>query len=408
MRFPKSGNTIQKMKKAIIHGDVYLESSVIQNGVVLIEDKKISAVGDNSLLEQNGSIEIIDASNLCVIPGYIDTHVHGGSNYDCNDGTEEAVIRMTEFYRGHGVTAYYPSTSSDPLDKIEKGFTAIRNVMQADNIGVEILGTHMEGPFINKKHKGCQVEEQILPLTDKNFKYVERNSDIIKRITLAPEIPENFNRIRELSEMGIVVSIGHSDAVYAEVLQACHQGATMVTHLYNSMSSITKNGPYRVSGVLEAALTIEGLYTELIADRKHLPDELMRLAIKCKGVDRILICSDANRGAGLSRGGTIFTCGQEAIIEDGVAMVPDRSAFASSITPIDQMVRNLINYVGVSRLDAVRMASTTPARMMRVNNRKGSIAPGKDADILLVDNDFNVKTTICRGMAYQVAGGRTK
>ncbi|RKX77013.1 MAG: N-acetylglucosamine-6-phosphate deacetylase, partial [Spirochaetes bacterium] len=223
------------MKKAIIHGDVYLENSVIQNGVVLIEDKKIIAVGDESLLKQHGNIktiEIIDASNRCVIPGYIDTHVHGGNNYDCNDGTEEAVIRMSEFYRNHGVTAYYPSTSSDPLEKIEKGFAAIRNVMQADNIGIEILGTHMEGPFINKKHKGCQAEEQILPLTDENFKYVERNSDIIKRITLAPEIPENFNRIRELSEMGVVVSIGHSDAVYAEVLKAYHEGATMVTHLY--------------------------------------------------------------------------------------------------------------------------------------------------------------------------------
>ncbi|MCD6343498.1 MAG: amidohydrolase family protein [Spirochaetaceae bacterium] len=116
-----------------------------------------------------------------------------------------------------------------------------------------------------------------------------------------------------------------------------------------------------------------------------------------------MICSDANRGAGLSGGGTIFTCGQEAIIENGVAMVPDRSAFASSITPIDQMVRNLINYVGVSRLDAVRMASTTPSMMMRVNNRKGSISPGKDADILLVDDDFNVKTTICRGIVYPAA-----
>ena len=123
--------------------------------------------------------------------------------------------------------------------------------MQADNIGIEILGTHMEGPFINKKHKGCQAEEQILPLTDENFKYVERNSDIIRRITVAPEIPENNNRIRQLAEMGIVVSIGHSDATYAEVLKAYHEGATMVTRLYNSMSSIVKNGPYRVTGVLD-------------------------------------------------------------------------------------------------------------------------------------------------------------
>jgi N-acetylglucosamine-6-phosphate deacetylase len=153
--------------------------------------------------------------------------------------------------------------------------------------------------------------------------------------------------------------------------------------------------------VLEAALSIDSLYTEIIADRKHLPDELMRIAFRCKGPEKLMLCSDANRGAGFADGGTIFTCGQEAIIKDGVAMVPDGSAFASSITPIDQMVRNVIKYVGISGHDAVNMASRTPAKMMGVFDRKGSIAPGKDADIILLDNEFNVKNVMCRGKVWK-------
>jgi N-acetylglucosamine-6-phosphate deacetylase len=163
------------------------------------------------------------------------------------------------------------------------------------------------------------------------------------------------------------------------------------------MSTIRKEGPYRISGMVEASLAIDTLYTEIIADRKHLPDELMQLAFKCKGKKMIMVCSDANRGAGKTDGGSIYTCGQEAIIVDGVAMVPDRSAFASSITPVDQMVRNLINYTGISKIDAVNMASANIARMMGSFDRKGSIAPHKDADIVFLDNDFYVKAVMCRG-----------
>jgi len=305
---------------------------------------------------------------------------------------------MSKFYLSRGLTSYYPSTSSDPLEKIEKAFECIRKVKNNDSSGgIEILGVHMEGPFINPKHKGCQAEKYILEMTDENFKIVERNSDIIKRITIAPEIGENMGRISHLARMGIVISGGHSDATYDQVREAHMRGMTMTTHLFSAMSTIKKEGPYRISGMIEASLNIDTLYTEIIADRKHLPDELMQLAIKCKGKKMIMVCSDANRGAGRTEGGTIYTCGQEAIIVDGVAMVPDRSAFASSITPVDQMVRNLINYTGISKLDAINMASANIARMMGCFERKGSIAPGKDADIIFLDNEFYVKAVICRG-----------
>jgi N-acetylglucosamine-6-phosphate deacetylase len=389
------------MKTLIRNADIFLETSVIKSGSIIVDGERIESVrkGENETDGlNNGEYRIIDAGGLIAAPGYMDSHCHGGNGFDCNDGTEEAVTGMTEFYLSRGITSYYPSTSSDPLDKIEKAFGCIRKIMERNSPGrVEIMGVHMEGPFINPKHKGCQAEKYILEMTDDNFRIVERNRDIIKRITIAPEIGLNMLRIPILAEMGIVISGGHSDATYEQVVEAHMRGMTMTTHLFSAMSTIRKDGPYRISGMLEAALNIDTLYTEIIADRKHLPDELMQLAVKCKGKKMIMVCSDANRGAGKSDGGVIYTCGQEAIIADGVAMVPDRTAFASSITPVDQMVRNLIFFTGISRIDAVNMASANIARMMGSFDRKGSIAPGKDADIVFLDNSFNVRAVMCRG-----------
>jgi N-acetylglucosamine-6-phosphate deacetylase len=234
-------------------------------------------------------------------------------------------------------------------------------------------------------------------MTDHNFEIVKRNADIIRRITIAPEIEANFRRIPALVDMGMVVAGGHSDATYDETLRAHKAGMAMITHLYSAMSTIRRENAYRISGMLEAAMNTGSLYTEMIADRKHLPDELMQIAFRCKGPDKLMLCSDANRGAGCKEGGRIFTCGQEAVIKDGVAFVPDMSAFASSITPIDQMVRNVINHAGISKADAVKMVTATPARMLGVFDRKGSIEKGKDADIILLDRDFYVKWVMCRG-----------
>ena len=386
------------MKTLIKNTDIYLESSVLKSGFIIINGNKIESVKKEKTEIDESEYKVIDAMGAISAPGYMDSHCHGGNGFDCNDGTEEAVTGMSEFYLTRGITSYYPTTSSDPLDKIEKAFECIRKVKnEQSSHGVEILGLHMEGPFINPKHKGCQAEKYILELIDENFKMVERNSDIIKRITIAPEIGSNMTKISRLIDLGIVVSGGHSDATYEQVLEAHTRGMKMTTHLFSSMSTIRREGPYRISGMLEASLNIDTLYTEIIADRKHLPDELMQIACKCKGKKMIMVCSDANRGAGKSEGGSIYTCGQEAIIVDGVAMVPDRSAFASSITPVDQMVRNLINYTGISKIDAVNMASANIARMMGSFDRKGSIAADKDADIVFLDSDFFVKAVMCRG-----------
>lgn len=386
------------MKTLLTNIAIQTENDFIADGAIEIEKRKILRLIPHAVDGSKQDCVIIDGQGLMAAAAYIDSHVHGGNGFDCNDGTQEALDGMSTFYAQHGIAAYFPSTSSDPLDKINRAFAVIREAMADDTgEGVEIMGTHMEGPFINPLHKGCQAANRILQMTEENFAIVRQNADIIKRITIAPEIESNARRIAELVDMGIVISGGHSNATYQQTMDAHKQGMNMITHLFCSMSTITKEGPYRICGMLEAALEIDTLFAEIIADCKHLPDELMRIAFKCKGPDRLMVCSDANRGAGGPEGGTIFTCGQQAIIENGVAIVPDRSSFASSVTPIDQMVRNLVNHVDVTRADALKMASSTPARMMGVYDRKGSLSPGKDADIILLDSDLNVKMTICRG-----------
>ncbi|MHC4886225.1 MAG: N-acetylglucosamine-6-phosphate deacetylase [Planctomycetota bacterium] len=382
----------------VMNVSLCLPEGIHDSGALVLSGQKIEDVllqlGDTAGFEGR----TVDGQGFLCAPSYIDSHCHGGNGFDCNDGTEEAVIEMSRFYAAHGIAAYFPSTSSDPLSVIEKGFDCIRRVRDADAAaGVEILGTHMEGPFINPVYRGCQGPEHILEMTDEPFEVVKRNADLIGRITIAPEIPANGARIEELVELGIVVAIGHSAATYAQVQDAVNRGASMVTHLYNAMSSTKKEGPFRVCGVLEAGLDLDGLFTEIIADRKHLPDELMRIAYRCKGADRLMVCSDANRGAGVAEGGTLYTCGQEAVIHDGVAMLPDRSSLASSTTPIDAMVRNLVNHVGIPLHDALRMGSATPAAMLHVDDRKGALAKGMDADFILLDEELTVRETWGRG-----------
>jgi N-acetylglucosamine-6-phosphate deacetylase len=287
----------------------------------------------------------------------------------------------------------------DPMPKLIKAFESIREATTKNKPGkIEVLGTHFESPFINPKYKGAQAAESLVDFTEENFEIVKKYQDIIRRITLAPEMLYNMKRIQQLAKMNIIISGGHSGANYSEVFQSKEEGMTALTHLYNAMSSVTKNGPFRVPGMLEAGLNEEGLYAEIIADRIHVPDQMINIACRCKGTDKICICSDANRGAGMKEGQTIFTCGQEVIIENGIAMLKDRSSLASSITAVDEMVRNLIHHVGIAPVDAVKMASTNPAKMMNIFSRKGSLEAGKEADINIVDEKFNVVLSFFRGV----------
>ena len=384
------------MRIALKNLSIYLPSTIIFNGTILLNGRKIEAV-----LNQGVSYtadQILDMEGLSALPGYIDTHCHGAAGTDANDGTLDAIENMSAYYQQHGVSSYYPSLSVDPMPRLIQAFKSIREAVSKNRPGkIEVLGTHFESPFINPKYKGAQAPGSLCEFTEENLNIVKEFSDIIRRITLAPEMQFNMQRIVQMLDLNIVVTGGHSGANYSEVVKARDEGMTGITHLYNAMSSVVKNGPFRVPGMLEAGLNENSLYAEIIADRIHVPDQMINIACKCKGSDKVCLCSDANRGAGLKQGSTIYTCGQEVIIENGIAMLKDRSSLASSITALDEMVRNMIVHVGIDPIDAIKMASTNPAKMMNIYARKGSLEAGKDADINIADKNFNILLSFFQG-----------
>ncbi|MDR2292317.1 MAG: N-acetylglucosamine-6-phosphate deacetylase [Prevotellaceae bacterium] len=384
------------MKTCIKNIDIYSEGGFIQNGSLVIDGEIISEIYAEPVAPQD--VKIIDGKNLIAIPGYIDSHCHGGGGFDCNKGDLESILGMRDFYGKHGVTLIYPSLAANDLFTMKKGLESIRKAMKFNKPGkTQIGGCHLEGPFLNKVYKGSQAAEHILAINDEYLNLYSDYKDVIRRTTIAPEVEQNVEYFPTIQNMGIQISIGHSCATINEVEYAVTKGATSVTHLYNAMSQTKKEGPFRVGGVVEAALTFDSLYAEIIADGYHLPKELLQIAYKCKSADRLIICSDANMAAGYRHGQIIRTCGMTYVIERGVAMNEMRTSLASSISPIDTMVRHLIFDTKFPIADVLKMSSATVAKLLNIYMRKGSISFGKDADINIVDKNFDIIMTLCKG-----------
>ncbi|MBR5019026.1 MAG: N-acetylglucosamine-6-phosphate deacetylase [Bacteroidales bacterium] len=387
------------MKTYIKQIDIYSEKGLIQGGSLLLEDDKIAGIyGETRPGISAKSDLVIDGRGTSAVPGYIDIHVHGGDGHDINDGTADSLRQTRDFYQQHGVTTIFPSYLALPLADIEKALDVLREVRTDNAPGqTEIMGAHLEGPFLNPQYHGSQPVDQIIPIDNTNVGIYERYRDVIARTTIAPEYGHNVDYFPGIAALGIQISMGHSCATIRQAKEGWKKGATSVTHLYNAMSQTHKEGPYRIGGLVEAGLTIDGLYAETICDGYHLPNELLRIAYRCKGVDRMVIVSDACLCAGLPSGSVVRTAGMNFYVEDGISLNEARTSFASSTSPIDKMVRHLIFDTKLPAADVVRMASATPARLMGIYDRKGSIAVGKDADINLVDARFNVVRTFCKG-----------
>jgi N-acetylglucosamine-6-phosphate deacetylase len=369
---------------------------LVQNGEIVSVEKAANA---DSKPKMPKDATCISGDDLILAPGFIDLHCHGAAGGDANDGDENAYFKMEEFHRTHGTTSFMPSLSVDPLEKLDRACNVIRSLQKSPLAGkAEILGIHFESPYINPVYKGCQALERILPFDQSAKDFIEKHQDIISRITLAPELDGVMAWIPRLCEMGIIVSGGHSASDVATFRKAADRGMTMTTHLYNAMSSAHKEGPFRTCGVLEAALTDDRLYTELIADGFHVPPELLQVAWRCKGAEKFMLCSDASRAAGFSGESSLFICGQEAIVENGVAMLKDRSSLASSAVALDTMVRNLVFHVGLSVEAAINAASLIPAKAAGVDHRKGKLAAAYDADLVLLSKKLEVRQVWCRGI----------
>ncbi|GAB3725967.1 N-acetylglucosamine-6-phosphate deacetylase [Spirosoma lituiforme] len=369
----------------------------IRGGTLIIRDGIIEGVHERDV-EVPGAIEL-NAQGKFVAPGFIDIHVHGGGGHDFMDGTEEAFLTIAELHARYGTTALVPTTLTAEKDDLLRTLDAYEKAKDRNHRGAAFLGIHLEGPYFALSQRGAQDPRYIRDPDPAEYEEILAYSSSIVRWSAAPELTGAIEFGRRLRQRGILAAIAHTDAVYADVLEAYENGYTLATHLYSAMSGVTRRNAFRYAGAIESALLLD-MDVELIADGIHLPPPLLKLVYKIKGADRIALITDAMRAAGMPEGESILgsrTNGLPVLVEDGVAKLLDRSSFAGSVATTSQLVRNMIKLADVSLLDAVRMASATPARIMGVDARKGSLVTGKDADLVIFDQDINIDTTIVNG-----------
>jgi N-acetylglucosamine-6-phosphate deacetylase len=388
----------------IKNGRIITPQGIIENGMIRIDGSKISDVGNSENILHNVDGKIIDAEGKLVLPGFIDIHCHGGKGCDVMDGKLSDIDTIAKYHASGGTTAFLPTTASSSIESILQALDAIHQARVYGVNGAKVIGAHIEGPYFCYPKRGCHLSKFVRNPRPEEYDRMLEFSDDIASMTLAPEIDGSESLIKALVKNNIVVSIGHSDATYAQVLDAIKWGASHVTHLYCAMSTIVKNGPARSSGVVESTLLLDELTAEVIADGRHVPPELINLTIKAKGIDNVCVITDAMRGAGMPPGVYTFgpSDGQEALVQDGIAIMPDRTGYASSVMRTKDLVKTLINLVGLSLTDAVKMISIVPAKIVGVDDRMGSIEKGKDANIVIADDNLEVSMTIVDGKAVFV------
>ncbi|MBQ9086967.1 MAG: amidohydrolase family protein [Clostridia bacterium] len=362
----------------------------ITEGFVYFSDEKILAVTKEELPYDAE----YDVGNSYVSPGLIDLHTHGGGGYDFIDGEEE-VLRGAQFHLSHGTTSLCPTISAAPFATMAKAVDYVAGAKQRPERKPNLLGAHLEGPYLSAEQCGAQCPDFITPPIPEDYEpLLARHARHIARWTYAPESDPDGRFCRTLKQYGVLPSAGHTNAIYDEMKVAMEAGCSLVTHLYSCTSTVTRDHGFRRLGVIETALLRDDLYAEIIADGKHLPADLVRLILKAKGSDRVILITDS-----LALAGTSVTTGRmvntDFIIEDGVCKLADRSAFAGSIASADVLIRFMIQEVGVGLTEAVKMMTKTPAALFKLP--KGVLAPGMDADIIVFDDDIRVSHVFVMG-----------
>lgn len=376
------------MNRFIIKGGKVVFPDGIRTCDILVEQGKIAEVGYTG----KEDCPSFDAEGRYVMAGFVEIHTHGCGGYDFGDLTEEAFKKAAECFRAHGTTTVLPTTVSCSDEDLETLFDLFRRVK--DNCAVEYAALHLEGPYLNMEMKGAQNPAYIRTPDPEFVAKITDNADIIRLITASPEIEGAEFLAKECAKAGIVLSVGHSAATAEETLRAFQMGFSHVTHMYCATTSNRKIGQTVYSGIVEAAYLNDDAFVELIGDGKHIPKETMQLALKVKGADKINLTSDSMRAAGTdlreSYLGAICP-DNRVIIEEGVAKLPDRSSYAGSIATSDMMLRNAVLNYDIPLVDAVKMLTLTPATIVGLSNRKGSVEKGKDADLLIVDEDLKIE-----------------
>ena len=390
--------------RTLIYNVKLVEKSGITDGAaVLITDGKIEYVSRDGAMILPAVDESIDGEGAYLSAGFIDIHVHGGGGHDFMDGTEEAFRGAMASHMAHGTTSIVPTTLTAEDEELREVFAVarrVKNSREAENLP-EILGLHLEGPYVEPSMAGAQDPKYIKVPSDLSWKgIVEAADGDLLSWTVAPELEGADEMAEALRDSGIIFSAGHSAAKYDDCVRAINAGYTMATHLYSSMSTIIRENGYRVPGLLEASLLHDEICAEVIADGLHLPPELLKLIVKTKGKDRIVLVTDAMRGAGMPDGEYLLGSlkrGQTVSVFDGIAHMPDGVSFAGSVCTADRLIRTMTKKAHIPLHEALSMLTENPAREIGVADRKGKVAAGYDADLVLFDEDINIRGVWCRG-----------
>ena len=378
----------------IINANIVLGDRVLGGAELYAEDGYITYVGEG---KEGGYDAIYDAEGKYLLAGFIDIHSHGGGGYDFMDATADEMRAISDFHLSHGTTTLVATTLTDTWESIE---ASLRTFAELGDDRRTLHGVHLEGPWFSPLQCGAQDTSTMDSPSVEKLYDLKKRYPFIERVSLAPEIDEGFAVGRAGKECGVVIAMGHTDADFDTAVASAKAGYNLVTHVYSGMRGVVRINAYRVAGAVEAALYDDSMTCEVIADGKHLPEGLLRLIYKCKGADRICLITDSTRGAGAADGNEIMLGkligGTRAIVEDGVAKLPDRTAFAGSVATTDRLLRTFATLTDAPITDVSKMLSATPARVMGYTDR-GRIEVGLRADLVLVDSDYNVCSVFLAG-----------
>ncbi len=386
------------------NGTLVTDSGLIADGMVVARDGVIEYAGPRDAAHTPPGAAAEDAGGLYIAPGFVDIHIHGGAGSDFMDATLGEIDAVCRYHFEHGTTSLCPTTATARIDEILAALDAIDLYRNRPPRYSRLLGAHIEGPYLAISKRGCHLPEYVRNPNEAEWKQILERTPIAS-MTLAPELPGARPLIEALQAQGANANAGHSEALYHEMDEAVAWGVSHVTHLYCAMTDAMNNrwrgtpNP-RAAGIVEAVYLDDRLSSELITDGKHLSREMLKLAWRSKGYEKLAIITDAMRGAGMPDGDYTFgpRNGMMAHVRNREARIPDGTALASSVFAMDEMVRVFRDLVGCPLWQAIRMASMTPAEIVGAADRIGSLAPGKLADILFLDETVNVQRVFLGGV----------
>ncbi|MBQ2007717.1 MAG: N-acetylglucosamine-6-phosphate deacetylase [Alistipes sp.] len=383
------------MLKYITNAQILTPHGWVENGTISFCDGRITSIkeGGIALSDKN----VTDAQGAYIIPGAIDLHVHGGGGHDFMECNEEAFRIAAKTHLRHGTTAIYPTLGAASHEGMMQAIEITERLMAEPSS--TIMGLHFEGPYLNPKMAGGQIPEYICNPAAEQYTEMLNRTNCIKRWDAAPELEGSMEFAQYAASKGVMVAIAHTTADYNTLQEAYNAGFTHVTHFYNAMTSVHKRREFKYEGTIEGVYLIDEMSVELIADGIHVPPAIMRLVHKIKGAERICLVTDAMACTG---GDTDKVFDERVIIEDGVCKLADRSALAGSIATMDRLIRTMVQKAEIPLAEAVRMTSETPARIMGIYDRKGSLAVGKDADIVMMDDSLTIRGVWSMGQQVEL------